>query len=190
HLEVTEPGAARLRASGRLDGAGAGKLRAVAESLARAGCRRLEIDISRLDDVTAGALIALLATVRALKALGAEVRLVEREGRFARATRGSHLTRSIPAMAGAASLSGDGRRARRFVRAQATPSRGLQPAAASAGATDRRGSAPAAETAQPAPAGSGPAARHRAPAFDGPGTHGEPSSASARAQPGGGRDTG
>lgn len=106
-LEVTEPGAARLRASGQLDGAGAVKLRAVAESLARAGCRRLEIDISRLDHVATGALVALVATVRALKALGAEVRLVEREGRFARATRASHLEQSIPAMAGAATGGGE-----------------------------------------------------------------------------------
>src|SRR5262249_49014250 len=86
-LAMVAGGRAEIRLEGRMGSRGAQRLRAVVESLARDGCRRLALDIRALEAVTPEAMAALLTAARRINALGGEVRIVEHGRRFRRSIR-------------------------------------------------------------------------------------------------------
>jgi hypothetical protein len=86
---------AMIRFEGRMSAQGAERVRVVVGSLLDQGCRELAFDIRGLDSLTEDAMQALLAIVAGVRRRGGRVRLIERDDRFRRATRGRYLQRSV-----------------------------------------------------------------------------------------------
>jgi anti-anti-sigma factor len=86
---------ATLRLRGRMDEAATRRFEKVRDALIGSGCRKLVLDMSGLGYIASAGLKSLLATAKALKAVGGQLTVIDNEGRFNRIVRLLHLEQML-----------------------------------------------------------------------------------------------